>query len=211
MTFVAKSNGQEIDVEIVRKQNKNIYFRVKEDLKLYVYCPMYLSQNSILKLLDENESSIIKMYDKMEARCKDSELFWYLGSKYYIEISDVDDVTFADNKVLTPSIEALNKFYDAEVKRIFTDEVSIAKKCFNSLPEFDLKFRKMKTRWGVCNPTKRIVTLNTELLKKDITLLDYVIIHELCHFFEQNHSREFWKLVGMGYPNYKEARKRLRA
>ena len=111
MTFVAKSNGQEIDVEIVRKQNKNIYFRVKENLKLYVYCPMYLSQNSILKLLGENEASIIKMYDKMEARCKDSDLFWYLGRKYYIEISDVDDVTFADNKVLTPSIDALDKFY----------------------------------------------------------------------------------------------------
>ena len=142
MTFVAKSNGQEIEVEIIRKNNKNLYFRVKEDLKLYVYSPIFLSQNSILKILDENEKSIIYMYDRMENRCKDKELFWYLGKKYYIEISDVDDVTFADNKVLTPSIEALNKFYNDEVKRIFTDEVSIAKKCFTDLPEFTLKFRK---------------------------------------------------------------------
>ena len=211
MTFVAKSNGQEIDVEIIRKNNKNIYFRVKEDLKLYVYCPIYLSQRSILKLLEENENSITSMYDKMESRCKDKDLFWYLGKKYYIEFSDVDDVTFADNKVLTPSMEALNKFYNDEVKRIFTDEVSIAKKCFSDLPEFELKFRKMKTRWGVCNPSKKTVTLNTELLKKEITLLDYVIIHELCHFYEGNHSRNFWNLVSMGYPNYKEARKKLRA
>ena len=211
MTFVAKSNGQEIDVEIIRKNNKNIYFRVKEDLKLYVYCPIYLREKSILQLLEENESSIVSMYDKMESKCKDKDLFWYLGKKYYIEFSDVDDVTFADNKVLTPSIEALNNFYDAEVKRIFNDEVSIAKKCFSDLPEFTLKFRKMKTRWGVCNPSKKTVTLNTELLKKEITLLDYVIIHELCHFYEGNHSRNFWHLVSMGYPNYKEARKKLRA
>ena len=211
MTFVAKSNGQEIEVEIIRKNNKNLYFRVKEDLKLYVYSPIFLSQNSILKILDENEKSIIYMYDRMENRCKDKELFWYLGKKYYIEISDVDDVTFADNKVLTPSIEALNKFYNDEVKRIFTDEVSIAKKCFTDLPEFTLKFRKMKTRWGVCNPSKKQVTLNTELLKKEITLLDYVIIHELCHFYEGNHSKNFWYLVSLGYPNYKEARKKLRA
>ena len=68
----------------------------------------------------------------------------------------------------------------------------------------------MLTRWGVCNPSKKTVTLNTELLKKDIDLLDYVIIHELCHFFEANHSKNFWYLVGLAYPNYKEARKRLK-
>ena len=49
-----------------------------------------------------------------------------------------------------------------------------------------------------------------KLLKKDIDLLDYVIIHELCHFFEANHSKNFWHLVGLAYPNYKEARKRLK-
>ena len=68
----------------------------------------------------------------------------------------------------------------------------------------------MRTRWGVCNTAKMTVTLNTELLKKDIELLDYVIVHELCHFFEENHSKNFWKLVGPAYPNYKEARKKLR-
>ena len=78
------------------------------------------------------------------------------------------------------------------------------------MPEFTLKFRKMKTRWGVCNTLKKTVTLNTELLKKEIPLLDYVIVHELCHFFEGNHSKNFWALVAQAYPNYKEARKKLR-
>lgn len=55
------------------------------------------------------------------------------------------------------------------------------------------------------------MTLNTELLKKDIKLLDYVIIHELCHFFEGNHGANFWHLVSLAYPNYKEARKELRS
>ena len=69
----------------------------------------------------------------------------------------------------------------------------------------------MLTRWGVCNPSKKAVTLNTELLKKDINLLDYVIIHELCHFFEPNHSKKFWYLVGLAYPDYKNARKALKS
>ena len=68
----------------------------------------------------------------------------------------------------------------------------------------------MKTRWGVCNVRDKIITLNTELLKRDIDLLDYVIIHEMCHFYEANHSVRFWQKVEKYYPNYKLARKRLR-
>ena len=68
----------------------------------------------------------------------------------------------------------------------------------------------MKTRWGVNNVTKRIITLNSELLRKDVDLIDYVIIHELCHFYEANHSNKFWYQVSLRYPDYKMARKRLR-
>ena len=68
----------------------------------------------------------------------------------------------------------------------------------------------MKTRWGVCNRRDNVITLNTELLKKDIDLIDYVIIHELCHFYEANHSKKFWDLVSIYYPDYKNARKRLK-
>ena len=204
------SNGLEIEVIVNRKNNKNIYFRVKEDLKLYVNAPMFLSSDSILKLIKDNESAIIRMYDAMESKTKDDDKFWYLGKKYYIAIREQDEVTFDDKYVYTPSLVELDKFYQAKVVEIFTKEVDIAKKCFAHLPEFTLKFRKMRTRWGVCNVTNKTVTLNTELLKKDIELLDYVIIHELCHFFEGNHSKNFWALVGQAYPNYKEARRKLR-
>lgn len=204
------SNGLEIDVVVNRKNNKNVYFRVKEDLRLYVNAPLFLSANSILKLISENEKDILKMYEKMEDKIKDDDKFWYLGKKYYIEIKDQDSIIFDEKYVYTPSLDALNSFYNREMLRIFNEEVEIAKKCFAHLPEFTLKCRKMRTRWGVCNTSKKIVTLNSELLKKDITLIDYVIIHELCHFFEGNHGKEFWKLVGLAYPNYKEARRRLK-
>ena len=46
----------------------------------------------------------------------------------------------------------------------------------------------MTTRWGVCNRTDKVVTLNSELVKRTKEELDYVIIHELCHFYEGNHS-----------------------
>ena len=53
----------------------------------------------------------------------------------------------------------------------------------------------MKTRWGVCNRSNNTITLNSELLKKEITLLDYVIVHEMCHFKHPNHSKDFWNEV----------------
>lgn len=205
------SNGQEIEVVLTRKNNKNIYFRVKDDLKIHVTCPIYLGKENILKMIEKNEESILKMYEHAYENSKDNELFLYLGKKYFIEIKESEEgIRFDGDTVYTPSMKALDLFYKSEVQRVFTSEVEIAKKCFSNLPEFTLKFRSMLTRWGVCNPSKKTVTLNTELLKKDIDLLDYVIIHELCHFFEANHSKNFWYLVGLAYPNYKGARKRLK-
>ena len=204
------SNGLELEMVLNRKNNKNIYFRIKEDLKLYVNAPLFLSKDSILKLIQENEENILKMYNKMANKTIENDKFWYLGKSYIINFIDSGDIFFKDENVYTISLEQLDKFYQSQVIKIFTQEVEIAKKCFSKLPEFTLKFRKMRTRWGVCNTFKKTITLNTELLKKDIELLDYVIIHELCHFFEGNHSKNFWKLVEQAYPNYKEARKKLR-
>ena len=68
----------------------------------------------------------------------------------------------------------------------------------------------MKTRWGVCNRGNNTVTLNSELLKKEIDLLDYVIIHELAHNKFPNHSSSFWKLVQKYEPNFKTKKYKLR-
>jgi len=79
-----------------------------------------------------------------------------------------------------------------------------------NIPDPDLKIRRMKTRWGVCNVNKKVVTLNLELYRYDMKCLDYVIIHELAHFLVQNHSKEFWGVVEKYCPNYKEYRRMLK-
>ncbi len=205
------SNNNTIEYEIIRKKNKNIYFRVKDDLKLYIYAPMYLSGKSILKLIAENETQILKMYEHKEDKKKDIDKFIYLGKKYYIEEdASVISVTFKDQKVLTPSQDALLEFTREKIEEIYGKEIELCKKCFSRLPEFTWRVRDMKTRWGVCNTKKNIITLNTELIKKDIELIDYVIIHEISHFFEGNHGKKFWHIVSLACPNYKECRKKLK-
>ena len=68
----------------------------------------------------------------------------------------------------------------------------------------------MSTRWGVCNTKLKVVTLNTELIRYDITKLDYVIVHELSHLVYPNHSKDFWTLVSKYCSDYKKIRKELK-
>ena len=68
----------------------------------------------------------------------------------------------------------------------------------------------MKSKWGVCNITKKIVTLNLDLIKLDKKYLDYVIIHELSHLIHPNHSKAFWVLVSKYEKNYKLYRKEMK-
>ena len=75
----------------------------------------------------------------------------------------------------------------------------------------NLKIRKMKTRWGVCNIKTNNITLNFYLSRYNIECLDYVIIHELAHLLEANHSKKFWNIVSKYCSNYKDIRKKLRS
>jgi predicted metal-dependent hydrolase len=77
------------------------------------------------------------------------------------------------------------------------------------LPYKNLTIRDQKTRWGSCSALKN-VNLNQKLIFLPPQLVDYVIIHELCHTQVLSHSSKFWELVSTYFPGYKEARKQLR-
>ena len=134
------------------------------------------------------------------------------GIRKYIKVTnnEINNVYIEDEYIYFSNENKLDKFYHSECLKVFKEEIEKCSSSFTGLPKFSFKIRKMKTRWGVCNRKDNIITLNTELLKKDIKLIDYVIIHELCHFYEGNHGKNFWSLVENYYPDYKEARKKLK-
>lgn len=72
-----------------------------------------------------------------------------------------------------------------------------------------LKFRKMRRRWGSCS-SQGVITLNKELLKVDARLVDYVVVHELAHLKHMNHSKQFHALVERYLPNASQLRKELK-
>ena len=135
---------------------------------------------------------------------------YYLGIKYVIEYDSVSKTYIDGNKIISKDQHELSKYLFHQCQVIFTSRLERLKAQFDNLPEFTLKIRKMSTRWGVCNKSSMSITLNSELIKKDVSLIDYVIIHELCHFKYMNHSLEFWQEVEKYYPYHKMARKMLR-
>lgn len=204
--------GKILDVLIVRKPNKNVYMSMKDSHTILVTANRLISEKQIKQILDKNYRFLVKMLDKKELEELKENYFWYLGKKYIPIYNEYFKMVKFENGCIFAKNEAmLNKFYKNECIRVFTNEVNRIIPYFDNIPKFSLKIRYMKTRWGVNNLSNKTITLNSELLKKDLDLLDYVIIHELCHFYEGNHSSRFWNHVSEYYPNYKEARKRLRA
>ena len=115
------------------------------------------------------------------------------------------------DKIFTKNEETLNKWLKKEITNLYKERVDYLYDVFQeNIPYPKIKFRRMKTRWGVCNKRDLSITLNTELIKYDIECLDYVIIHELTHFIHFNHSQSFWNVVEKYYPNYKKIRKKLK-
>jgi predicted metal-dependent hydrolase len=74
---------------------------------------------------------------------------------------------------------------------------------------FGYYLQRMKTKWGSCNPAKRHIRLNTELVKKPKDLLEYVVVHELVHLLEPNHSERFVEILQHHYPTWRDARAEL--
>ena len=199
------------DVIISKKNNKNTYIRIKDDLKIYVTTNYFVSNSSIMKLLDDNYDYLKKTMDKQRQKQIKNNQFYYLGEVYDIIMYDTKKVEILDNRIYVKDEVLLNKWLKKEIKRLFSERLSVLYNMFEEdIPYPNLRIRKMTTRWGVCNKKNNTVTLNSELIKYSVDKLDYVIIHELSHFIHFNHSKEFWNLVSKYCPKYKEIRKELR-
>lgn len=203
--------GNKIFVKVIYKNNRNIYMRFDENANLVVTCKRNTLDEEIVRLIKSNETSLLKMYKTAIDKIEFNEKFHLLGKEYKVVYDkNLVDVSLTEDHIYAPNEDMLDKYVEDKYKEVFTKEAELCAKCFRNLPNYILKYRKMKTRWGVNNRRDNSITLNTELIKRDESLIDYVIIHEMAHFYEGNHSKAFWDIVAKACPDYKERRARLR-
>lgn len=203
-------NDIEYDVVIEKKNNKNTYLRVKDN-KILITTNYFVTKHQILKFLRDNEAFIIKNIKRMERHKELEEKFMLLGKEYNVILMPNKKVEILNNNIYTKDMKTLNNWLKKEIKSVYLNRLDmIYNKFEENIPYPSLRVRKMSTRWGVCNTKLKVVTLNTELIRYDITKLDYVIVHELSHLVYPNHSKDFWTLVSKYCSDYKKIRKELK-
>lgn len=180
---------KKVNLIINKKFNKNgLTLKIDEDLNLVVNCNFFMNQKYIYEFIDKNQDKILKILNIKE----EENEYYFLGKKY-------------------EKIDNYDLFLKKNIKK-YTEEMicDIVNNFTYKLPKFSIRYRKMTTRWGVCNSKLKVITLNTLLIKKNLKYLNYVIVHELSHFIHQNHSKEFWKVVEENCKDYKQIRKDLK-
>lgn len=205
-------NDKKYDIVIEKKRTtKNTYLRVKDDMKIHITTNFLTPNRFIEKFINDNYNSVIKMIERQEQKKEANTGFRYLGKKYDIVYTDIKKVILGENKVFMNKDTDIDKWYKKQAKTIFKEELDrlYDEYCYE-IPYPNLRIRKMTSRWGVCNTKLKTITLNLELIKRDLKYLDYVIVHELSHLIEANHSSKFWKLVEDNFKDYKKVRKEMK-
>ncbi len=206
VTFDYKLDGDVYKVLVVKKQNKNTYIKIKDDLTIYVTTNYLTTKREVKRILDNEKDFLRKALSRARKKLEKEKLFYYLGEKYDIILVSFDNIEISDGKIYVKDEKMLDKWLKKEIKRIFTERLEYNYDLFDEdIPFPKLKIRSMKTRWGVCNKRDNSVTLNSKLIKYSIHEIDYVIIHELSHFVHFDHSSDFWETVRIHMPDYKKA------
>ncbi|MBE6138181.1 MAG: M48 family metallopeptidase [Firmicutes bacterium] len=205
-------DGIDYNVVVERKNNKNLYIRVKADLSIYVTANYFITKDEIIRVLDNNVDYLKKMIKKRQIEEEKASHVYYLGEQYDLVFSNAfNNVEIGLDKIYARDSRAFDKWYKQEIRDLFEKHLKLMYNLFCEEINFPkLRIRNMKTRWGVCNVKTKTITLNSRLIEYKVEALDYVIIHELSHLIHCNHSKEFWNLVSKYIPNYKTLRAYLK-
>ncbi len=207
-----------MEYTLIRKNIKNAYIQIK-DGQVIVKTPRKMTEKEIEKLIKEKETWINKHLKAQAKKEKDNKnCIELLGNKYNINVVDSnrDCIEIDGNYANVYTSEDSKEKRDKLIKKLY-------KKC--ALKQYSKTTQKMMdltglspdswqikdihSAWGSCS-SKRNITLSLNLIQKREELIEYVVLHELCHLKYMNHSQDFWNLVESYMPNYKECRKELK-
>ena len=207
-------NGIEIDY-ICKKSLKHSYISISKDAKVVLKTPQ-VSKLYIDNLLKSKESWIKKQLKELENNkpidIKLKEEVLLFGEVYGINHQEVSFLKDALKRVRVLNeiniSKCYNNFYKNLAQTYLTSRLDYFSKKMD-LAYSEVRYKKLKRRWGSCS-SKKVITLNTQLLKIDKELIDYVVVHELAHLKYMNHSKDFHHLVRCYINDEKLRREKLK-
>ena len=213
-------------MKIIREKRKTLSIRIWKWWELLVKVPKKVSQKIILDFLEKHKTWISEKQNLFEENSQKFEIwekflfFWEEFDLCELEAKNDKNVLIFDSKKFftntkNPEIlrELFIKFYKKEAKKYISKKISEICELLN-LSFNKLKITSASSRWGSCN-SKKNISFSFRLILAPKKSIDYVIVHELAHLNEMNHSKAFWDLVQdysdqIGIWNYKENKKWLR-
>ncbi len=167
-----------MEVKIIRSNRKTVSIQVNQDLSITVRAPQRVTQKEIKRILEKNDSWIQKHIEMLREKQAEAE--------------DVKKLTAEEIKTLA---EQALKLIPQRVE-YFARQVGV--------DYGRTTIRNQKTRWGSCS-SKGNLNFNCLLMLAPTEILDYVVVHELCHRKEMNHSKAFWTEVEKVLPDYRQS------
>ena len=225
-----KYQNKTIAYTINKAKIKNINITI-ENGEVVIKAPWYTTRNQIQEVVESKRDWIMKKLEEYNVsprkakEYEDGEKFQILGESYYLNIyyKDINNAILnVENEkieIILPlsyaeedNTEQIKKMIDKMYYMIAEKEVESAmektRKMVGLAPE-EYKIKKIKYAWGTCS-SRKVITINQNLMMYSRKAIEYVILHEICHLKYMNHSKKFWEMVESYMPDYKEAEKELK-
>ncbi|MFP3121605.1 M48 family metallopeptidase [Ectobacillus funiculus] len=215
--------GETISFNLTYKKRTSMAIYIDAYGNIEIQAPKGTPVEHVLQLLEEKWDWIGQKSKEIKDRTlgpkgkvyNDGESFLYLGKEYPIQISqDInikqDHVVFEGDKlhIYVKQLEdekvkqALKRFYYQQCKMLVERSIQSYQSNFKTKPR-SVRIADNNSNWGTCNARLQL-TFNWKLAMAPLEVIDYVVVHEMCHMVHLNHDRSFWRLVGKMIPDYKE-------
>lgn len=209
--------------EFTQKKVKNINIRVRQDGRVCVSYPVWVSFSEARELLLQKSGFVFSALSRLAPKTEDPapDVLFYRGQELPVSACPAERpvCSFENGRLLV----GLPDFGSSASARKAAEDwllgrcrLELTGLCLGLYPLFngafpfpELRFKKMTSRWGSCMPSKNTVTLNTALISLPPECAEYVVIHEFCHFLHPNHSKSFHAEVEKYIPDWRERRKKL--
>lgn len=210
---------QEIAYQVVRSNRKSVALVIDNEANLIVRAPALMPDTVIdefvrrkKRWINEKQQQVAVFGEKHPPVVVETgESIMYLGSNYAIIKNDVDEADISGNELIVPEnydIEALTAWLKGQAMQIISERVTLYANVMGVTPG-TVKLSEAKARWGSCS-TKNNLNFAWRLVMCPLSVIDYVVVHELSHITYKNHSPAFWARVKTVLPTYEDGQEWLK-